>query len=112
MGEAELAHGSELLDGSGAFPALSVSYEEFPSFRAYARAMVALMAGGGVRGGQVVGATDAKAQGPVGEGFTPDDLAASFFKSIGIDPKKEYAAKIGRPITLVRDGEPIEELFA
>jgi len=77
----------------------------------WARAMNALMAGGDVQGGQVIGATDAKAEGPAGNGFTPDDLAASFFQNIGINPKTEYAANVGRPITLIRDGEPIPGLL-
>ena len=73
----------------------------------WARASCALMAGGGVKGGQVVGATDDKAQAPQGDGYTPDDLAATFLRNIGIDPKKEYQANVGRPIMIVRDGEPI-----
>ncbi len=77
----------------------------------WARAMCSLFAGGDVRGGQVLGATDDKAQGPRNEGFTPDDLAATFFQNIGIDPKTEYNANIGRPITLIRDGEPIRQVF-
>jgi hypothetical protein len=59
----------------------------------------------------VLGASDDKATGPAGEGFTPDDLAASFLQNIGIDPKKEYDANIGRPITLIRNGEPIRGLL-
>jgi hypothetical protein len=78
----------------------------------WAQAMCALMAGGDVNGGQVIGATDDKAQSPVGEPYTPDDLAASFFQNIGIDPKTEYNANVGRPITLIRDGDPIQQLFA
>ena len=78
----------------------------------WARAMCALMAGGDVQGGQVLGETDDKAQGPKGDGFTPDDLAASFFRNIGIDPKTEYEANVGRPITLIRDGAPIPSLFS
>lgn len=73
----------------------------------WSRAMSALMAGGGVQSGQVIGRTDDKAEGPDGDGFTPDDLAATFFKDIGIDPKTEYDASVGRPITLIRDGSPI-----
>ena len=76
----------------------------------WARAMCALMAGGSVRPGQVVGATDDKAEGPLGDGFSPDDLAATFLKNIGVDPKKEYEANVGRPITLIRDGSPIREI--
>jgi hypothetical protein len=77
----------------------------------WARAMCSLMAGGDVRGGQVIGETDDKAQGPLNDGFQPDDLAASFYRNIGIDPKTEYEANVGRPITLIRNGEPIRELF-
>ena len=73
----------------------------------WARAMCALMAGGNILGGQVVGSTDDKAEGPIGDGFTPDDLAATFLTNIGIDPKKEYEANVGRPITLIRNGTPI-----
>ena len=77
----------------------------------WARAMCALMAGGDVHGGQVVGKTEKKAEGPLGDGFTPDDLAATFLKNIGIDPKKEYEANVGRPITLIRDGAPIPNVL-
>ncbi len=73
----------------------------------WSRAMCSLLAGAGVNTGQVVGATDEHAAGPVDDGFSPDDLAATYFQSIGIDPKTEYAADVGRPITLVRNGTPI-----
>jgi hypothetical protein len=78
----------------------------------WARAMFALMAGGSVRPGQVVGRTDARAEGPEGDGYSPDDLAATFFDNIGIDPKKEYEANVGRPITLIRDGNPIPGIIS
>ena len=78
----------------------------------WARAMCALLAGGSVKAGQVVGATDAKAEGPVDDGFRPDDLAATFLENIGIDPKTEYEANVGRPITLIRDGAPIREVLS
>lgn len=78
----------------------------------WARAMCSLMAGSRTRPGQVVGETDDKAQAPIGEGFTPDDLAATFFQNVGIDPKTEYDANVGRPITLIRDGSPIRGLLS
>lgn len=78
----------------------------------WARAMCSLMAGGDVRAGQVIGKTNDKGEGPEGNGFTPDDLAASFFQNIGIDPKTEYQANVGRPITLIRDGSTIPGLLA
>lgn len=78
----------------------------------YPRCMFMLMAGGGVQGGQVIGESDEKGAGPAHEGIKPDDVAASFYHSLGIDPKKEYHTETGRPITLVRDGEVIDQLFA
>lgn len=78
----------------------------------YPRCMFMLMAGGGVRGGQVIGESDDTASGPRHEAITPDDVAASFYHNLGIDPAKEYHTETGRPITLVRDGNVIKQLFA
>ncbi|QDU28626.1 hypothetical protein ETAA8_37290 [Anatilimnocola aggregata] len=76
------------------------------------RAMFALLAGGGIKGGQVLGASDDKGQGPAGDGFTPDQLAASFYHSLGIDFRKEYHTSTGRPVTIVREGTVIPQLFS
>jgi hypothetical protein len=78
----------------------------------YPRCMFMLMAGGAVRGGQVVGESDDTAAGPRHEGFSPDDVAASFYYNLGIDPTTEYESSTGRPITLVRDGRVIDALFS
>ena len=78
----------------------------------YPRCMFMLMAGGGVRGGQVIGESDDTAAGPRHEGISPDDVAASFYYNLGIDPGLEYDTSTGRPITLVRDGKVIDQLFA
>jgi hypothetical protein len=79
----------------------------------YPRAMFVLMGGGGMRGGQVIGASDDKAMGPAsGDGISPDDVAASFYHALGIDPAKEYRTQSGRPIAIVRYGNPIKALFA
>ncbi|MBC8326556.1 MAG: DUF1501 domain-containing protein [Verrucomicrobia subdivision 3 bacterium] len=77
----------------------------------YPRAMFCLMAGGGMKGGQVIGASDAKGEGPKDKAITPDDVAASFIHSLGIDPTKEYHTPSGRPVMIVRDGTVIPELF-
>ena len=77
----------------------------------WARAMCAVMAGGDVKGGQVIGATDATAAEPDSIGYKPDDLAASFFQNIGIESRTEFKTNVGRPITLIRDGSPIRDLF-
>jgi uncharacterized protein (DUF1501 family) len=77
----------------------------------YPRCMFMLMAGGGMVGGQVIGESDDTAAGPKHEAIKPDDVAASFYHSLGIDPAKEYHTETGRPITLVRDGTIIPQLF-
>ena len=78
----------------------------------YPRAMFCLMAGGGMQGGQVIGASDAKGEGPKDRAISPDDVAASFMHSLGIDPTKEYHTPTGRPVMIVRDGTVIPELFS
>lgn len=80
----------------------------------YPRCMFMLMAGGGIKGGQVIGRSDDKATLPASEdeGFSPSDAAASFYHNLGIDHTKEYHTNTGRPITIVRDGSVISQLFA
>jgi hypothetical protein len=77
----------------------------------FARCMFMLMAGGNVRGGQVLGASNDTASAPAHEAYSPDDVAASFYHNLGIDPQTEYHTDTGRPITLVRDGNIIPSLF-
>jgi hypothetical protein len=78
----------------------------------YPRAMFCLLAGGGMRGGQVIGASDETAAGPKAEAITPDDVAASFYKSLGIDIAKEYYTPSGRPVMIVRHGKPLAQLWS
>ncbi len=79
----------------------------------YPRAMFVLLGGGGMKGSQVIGASDDKAMGPAsGDGISPDNVAASFYHSLGIDFHKEYRTPTGRPVAIVRYGEVIKELFA
>ena len=77
----------------------------------YPRNMFMLMAGGGIKGGQVLGESDAKGALPKNEGFSPDDVAASFYHALGINPEKEYQTTTGRPVMIVRNGQVIPELF-
>ncbi len=78
----------------------------------YPRAMFVLLAGGGIRGGQVYGASDKTASGPAeGTGITPDDVAATFYHTLGIDTTKEYNTSTGRPVMIVRNGKPLTDLF-
>jgi len=76
------------------------------------RAMFCLMAGGGIKGGQVIGASDDQGMGPAKDAITPDAVAGSFYQALGIDFHKEYNTSTGRPVMIVRDGTVIPQLFA
>ncbi len=69
-----------------------------------------LFAGGGVRGGQVIGASDATASEPKDRPVTPGQIAASIYRALGVDPHSCLPGPDGRPIALV-EAAPIEELF-
>jgi hypothetical protein len=75
------------------------------------RAFSVLLAGGGVRGGQTIGASDENGMGPLSDPITPDQIAASFYHSLGIDYRKEYHTNTGRPVMVVREGSVISQLF-
>ncbi len=77
----------------------------------YPRAMFCLLAGVGMEGGQVIGASDAKGEGPLDRVISPDDVAATFYHTLGIDHTKEYHTPTGRPVMIVRHGQPIPELL-
>ena len=77
----------------------------------YPRAMFTLLGGGGIKPGQVVGASDDKGEGPKDRAISPDDVAATFFTALGINPKKEYRTPSGRPVMIVRYGTPVPELI-
>jgi hypothetical protein len=71
-----------------------------------------VLAGGGIQGGQVVGASDAHAGAPVDRPVTPQDLLATIYHSLGIDRTRHLAGPDGRSSAIIADGEPIHELFA
>ena len=62
------------------------------------RAFSVLLAGGGVPGGQVIGATDAVGESPADRPVTPGDLAATIYKLLGVDPATELVTNDGRPV--------------
>jgi len=71
------------------------------------------LAGGGIRGGQVVGASDAVGEVPHERPVTPSDLTATIFTLLGIDPTTELRTGDGRPVRIAPHGsEVIGELIA
>jgi hypothetical protein len=70
------------------------------------------LGGGGIQGGRVIGASDERAEKPATKPYGPEDLAATIYHALGIDPKTEFRTSQGRPIPIVPgDGEVIKELF-
>jgi hypothetical protein len=75
-------------------------------------AWTAALAGGGVRGGQVVGKTSADGSAVVERPVTVPDLLATVLGALGIDPTRQNIANTGRPIGLVeKSARPISELL-
>jgi uncharacterized protein (DUF1501 family) len=74
--------------------------------------MSMLMAGGGLRHGQVVGSTDTKGHAILDRKITPQDIAATVFAHLGIDPESHWSGTTGRPVPILASGAaPIRELF-
>ena len=69
------------------------------------------MTGGGVTGGQIVGASDSVGESPKDRPVTPADLAGTIYTLLGIDPQHLLHTPDGRPIKVNRDGKVIQELF-
>jgi hypothetical protein len=75
-------------------------------------AMSILAAGAGIPKGQIVGATDPKGYYANENVHSPEDLAASLYTKMGIDPAQHLHTPSGRPVQLVNGGKIIKELFA
>ncbi len=74
------------------------------------QAQSALVAGGGLRMGQAIGATTGKAEYPTERPLRPQDLLATIYRHLGIDQRTEFADFAGRPHPILNAGEPIREL--
>jgi hypothetical protein len=70
-----------------------------------------LFAGGGLRMGQVIGATDARAERPKGTPYRPQSVLATLYHVFHINPETTIPDLTGRPMYLLDDREPIAELL-
>jgi uncharacterized protein (DUF1501 family) len=70
-----------------------------------------VLAGGGVRGGQAYGASDRQAAYPAHSPVTPQDIAATIYHALGIDPRTELRDPLNRPLPLTT-GQPLGALFS
>ena len=75
------------------------------------QAMSFIMAGGGMRTGQIVGSTNSKGEHPADRPLTPNDLWATVYRHLGIDHTESFLDRRGRPMPILPFGEPIAELL-
>jgi hypothetical protein len=78
----------------------------------FPRAFSVALAGGGVRGGQVIGQTSEDGMEVVDRPVSVPDLFCSICRSLEIDPRRENKSPLGRPIKIVDGGSVVAELFA
>ena len=69
-----------------------------------------IFAGGGVKPGQVLGATDKQAAYPVTDPVSIQDILRTLFQQLGIDTTKTYLTPLGRPVPIVNGGRIIPGL--
>ena len=77
----------------------------------YPRVFSAAVAGGGVRGGQVIGSSTANGSAVAERPVSVPDLFCSVCHSLKVDPRKEHLSPLGRPLKVVDGGEVVQELF-
>lgn len=75
------------------------------------RAMSVLVSGGGMRTGQIIGATNGKGEEPVRRALSPNDLWATVLRHLGVDFTRSFLDHSGRPLPMLSDGQPIAELI-
>jgi hypothetical protein len=76
----------------------------------WSMAQSVLFAGGGVKPGQVIGATDKHAAAPVGDPVSVEDILRTLFQQMGVDTTRTYYTPLGRPVPIVDGGKIIPGL--
>jgi uncharacterized protein (DUF1501 family) len=74
-------------------------------------AFTVALGGGGLQGGRVVGASDARAEKPAADPYGPEDLCATMYRLLGINSEEEFYTPDGRPVKIVNNGRVIQELL-
>jgi hypothetical protein len=77
----------------------------------WGNSMFAVVAGGGLKMGQVVGSTDRLGETPLTRPLTPGDLHATIYQVLGVDPSVSFLNHAGRPVPAIDSGEAIAELM-
>ncbi len=77
----------------------------------WAPVMSALVAGGGLKMGQAIGSTNARAEHPKDRPVTASQVLSTLYHALGIDPSRTFSNGSGRPMYILDDREPIGELI-
>jgi len=77
----------------------------------WGNSLFCLLAGGGIKGGQVIGSTNAKGERPLSRAVKPCNLHATIYKALGMDPTLHLLDHQGRPTPVLEDPTPIHELI-
>ena len=75
------------------------------------RAMSVFLSGGGMKMGQVIGATNRRGEEPIERIMDSNCLLATIYDRFGIDTAASYFTSAGRPIPILTTGQPIAELL-
>src|SRR4029079_128391 len=73
----------------------------------WSMAQSVLFAGGGVKPGIIIGATDKTQTAPTGDPVSVEDILHTIFAQMGIDPTRTYYTPLGRPVPIVNGGRVI-----
>jgi uncharacterized protein (DUF1501 family) len=69
-----------------------------------------VLTGGGLKMGQAIGNTDARAEYPKDRALSPEDVLSTMYSVLGIDQNQEFLNEAQRPLKILNSGEPIAEL--
>ncbi len=104
----EFSRTPRMNDGGNGGPPLS---KGTPGRDHWGHAMSVLLAGGGIRGGQIVGSTDRLGEVPQHRPLRPGDLHHTVFRVLGVDPQITLTDHSGRPVPAIDHGHVISELI-
>src|SRR5690606_8606594 len=76
------------------------------------KAFSVALAGGGVKGGVIHGATNAQGTEPTDAPVEPGDLGATIYTQLGINPEERLMSAGGRPIDIIRNGKIVQNILA
>lgn len=104
----EFSRTPKMNDGGNGGPAGSMGT---PGRDHWGDSMFCLLGGGGVKGGQVVGSTDRLGTRPHTRALVPANIHATIYNVLGIDPTLQLLDPSGRPVSVLDDPTPVNELL-